>query len=194
MNRKSAKTCYGNHYRNSTPVGYMLREKHVDRWLRIHSLEGGKRYADNDVEKKELLYRHLKTAQHVLGSDSLTLFVSCYSEKSDKLDVLYDNPYWIKNFDFSLFQTIDISEDDEDPYYMFSFVAEFSWDCGIFEEIVSDVADENVSSRVAFFSEKTKGIYAPYDGGADLFFIDKSKKKEAKSLLSNWLSEHESGL
>lgn len=179
-------------YSKSSPAGFMLREAYPERWLRIHSLQNSKRYPDNKTDEEELLFRHIKSAKHVLDGD-LVLFVSVYD---DNPDAPLNGPEWIKDFDFEVVESKNIAEggdDDDDPYYLNTFGAKFNWDEGLFREIILDVAKENVGP-VVFLSRTSKGVFAPYDGGADLFYINEVKKLQAQVELKDWTSSREDGL
>lgn len=185
------KQTWSDEYSKSSPVGFMLRETYPNRWLRIHSLEKSKRYADSRTEEKELLFRHSESAKHVLDTNNLMLFISIYD---DTPEAPLNGPNWLEHFNFRAFESINIAEDDEDdPYYLVTYGAEFNWDEPLFQKIILDVAKENVGP-VAFLSKDSKGVFAPYDGGADLFYINEDKKLEAKTSFKTWISAREDGL
>lgn len=48
---------------NCPPVGYRLRTAFANRWVRLHSLPGSKRYPQGEAEYATVLFRH----NHVLG-------------------------------------------------------------------------------------------------------------------------------
>jgi hypothetical protein len=45
MREVTGEAWWNNHYPEAPPVGFLLRQVYSDRWLRIHSLPGSKRYA-----------------------------------------------------------------------------------------------------------------------------------------------------
>lgn len=185
------KLVWSEDYSKSPPVGFMLREAYPDRWLRVHSLKKSKRYPDNKSEEEELLFRHSKSAKHVLGTSDLRIFVSIYNNVPD---APLNGPDWIGDLKFQIVESKNIAEDDEDnPYYLVTYGTEFKWEESLFKMIILDVAKENVGP-VVLLSKGSKGIFAPYDGGADLFYMSEDKKLEAKTTFKDWISTREDGL
>ncbi len=188
MNRKYE---WSEDYSKAFPVGFMLREAYKERWLRIHNLPHSKRYPEGKNDESELVKRNLESAKHILGTKNITLFVSFYSEAPN---AKLSGPEWIKSFNFNWIACKDISDEDgEDPYYLITYGVNFDWNKELFKKIILDVVNENISN-IAFFSGETKGIFSPYDGGADLFYLDKSQKIIAEKIFKNWLSIREDGL
>lgn len=66
------------------------------------------------------------------------------------------------------------------------------WSPGKFDEIIRQVADDEMRFLL-FFSLETKNAYAPYDGGADLFFNHIPAMHAFKQRYTHWLSNHPSG-
>src|SRR5262245_17461597 len=65
---------------NAPPIGFLLREAEPDRWLRIHSLPGSRRYAVSGPDHAELLRRHNAVATDLLGAGArcaVVLFDVC---------------------------------------------------------------------------------------------------------------------
>jgi hypothetical protein len=54
-------------YPGTVPLGHRMRVSHSPRWLRIHSLPDGKRYAESASEEAALLAAHNRAADLVLG-------------------------------------------------------------------------------------------------------------------------------
>src|SRR5712671_5847453 len=96
-------------FNNCPPVGFMLRDTHGDRWLRIHSLPDSKRYPDNQQESDELLHRHLKVAQFVLQDTESYIFVGIYGDDKD----LAGASKWYSKLPFTKVDRIDVSEEDD---------------------------------------------------------------------------------
>ena len=60
------------------PIGYILRYLFKACWLRIHSLPKGKRYADSEVERTELLKRYTAIFNDCFSSSDPYLIVGFY--------------------------------------------------------------------------------------------------------------------
>ncbi|MCB9229216.1 MAG: hypothetical protein H6618_06355 [Deltaproteobacteria bacterium] len=181
---------WSTYYQNTLPVGFMLREEYGARWLRVHSLPNSKRYPEGKEDEIEVCKRSLESAKDVLGASNITVYFSIYDESKD---AAISGSEWLKSLDFKSIEYKDVSEDDEDPYYLITFGAKFDWDEELFQQIILDVAKENIS-YISFYSKETKGVFSPYDGGADLFYLEPSKREQAQVKFKKWISPREDGL
>jgi len=169
------------------PVAHLLRPVLPDRWLRIHSLPDSKRYADSDAEVAEVLRRHREVAAEVLGrSADAILFLHVWGSEAD--------------FDFTRFgwahglapmEPLRETSDDMGPIVVGAF--RIRWTADGWDALLRDVADDRLSS-VVLLNPETGEVYAPYDGGADLFLAGPERVAELKKRWSAWLSEHPLGL
>ena len=82
--------------------------------------------------------------------------------------------------------------DSESSVWTF-FVREEAWVDGEFNEDLKDLADD-VGYYVAWFDPVHGRIFAPYDGGFDLFPSSFEEVWALKSRFSDWLSDREDGL
>lgn len=168
------------------PAGFLCRRTLADRWLRIHSLPGSKRYADTTAERTELLYRQNAAADYVLGSEvDCQLIITRLGEKKT----------------WSSFETVPLAgrtpehllatDDDGDELQFFGLPV--CWRKGSFDELLAAVADDRTGS-ILFANVQRQCIYAPYDGGADLFFPSHDEALLARVRFRPWLSPREDGL
>lgn len=156
----------------------------------MHSLPESKRYPESKKDELELLNRHRRVASAALDIQDLTLFVGIDSNNSKEF---FEQFRWAKALNFTEFNAYNIADEDEDSYYLHIFQTEFDWSEIIFNQIVLDVANENISS-VTFFCQSSGNVYAPYDGGADLFFPKNEKLIQLKKQFSSWLSKRKDSL
>ncbi|MEM7570586.1 MAG: hypothetical protein AAF337_12405, partial [Pseudomonadota bacterium] len=70
------------HFPDTAPVGWDLRARLEGRWVRFHSLPGGKRYPENDKERSIVLERANLLARAVLG-DAGPFYVYAYVYEPD---------------------------------------------------------------------------------------------------------------
>lgn len=182
-------------FRDVPPVGFLLREAEPDRWLRIHSLHGSRRYPSSDGDWVELLRRHNAVATDLLGEGApcaVVVFHACDVEKSSGLGVrtgltqaelprIGKLPSELWDADHGVFV---------EPVCLFGGAV--TWRSGAFDAFVSAVADNQVCGLIA--AVDTGAVYAPYDGGADLFFPSTWERDAARSRYRQWLSEHPEGL
>ena len=174
------------------PIGHLLRhELTSSRWLRIHSLPDSKRYPETEVEYMEVLRRHNAVAAEVLGRGaSCSLIVSRHVVAAETINwrdeskllgyKLEPTPVWGR------------PPCDNDGFYEFA-VSTVVWTSGAFDHLIRAVADDRESNLV-FFSQITDEVYAPYDGGADLFVRNTPRRHQLRDRWSRWLSSRRDGL
>lgn len=73
------------------------------------------------------------------------------------------------------------------------FATRQRWHTGAFDELNLMCAD-GIAGPYLFANAEKGSAYAPYDGGADLFFSSANAVSEARQKFSEWLSTTESGL
>lgn len=157
-------------------LGWKLREQKPELWFRIHSLPESKRYPESESEEAILLARHNEIAPDVLGLKFHLLLYWHWLESFHGID-------GVKTEDFS-------DEDIETTLYSAKVG---SWEPGGFNKVILAVANDELS-QVVFLNPDTGNVYAPYDGGADIFITSHEHKKILEARYSKWASELESGL
>lgn len=171
----------------ATPVAHIFKEQRSECWLRIHSLPESTRYADNSNEYEILLSRHNEIATGVLGAQSrCILFIGQYVENSAS-KIYLPEIFPLKPNDFQDFTCTQ----DEDMFFKI-WLRLVDWSPGEFDDVIRQVADDEMRFLL-FFSLETENAYAPYDGGADLFFGHISEMHGFKQRYVNWLSKHPTG-
>ncbi len=83
------------------------------------------------------------------------------------------------------------SEQDEDQIQFFAL--QLPWRAGMFDELITAAAEDR-TGPLMFANTATRSAYAPYDGGADLFFHSEASLREANELFAAWRSNREDGL
>jgi hypothetical protein len=183
-------------YGATPPIGFLLREKYPDRWLRIHSLRSAARYPRSGWDYAELVRRHNTIANHVLGlgaESAFLLFRECSEgpppssiwggdvEDKNGLSNLGPIPetYWQE--ELGIFAA---------PICLFGGLVK--WEPGQFDGFIIAVAMNEIRGLIV---ELERGhVYAPYDGGADLFFATAVERDIARGRYHAWLSPHSEGL
>jgi len=171
---------------NALPAAFLLRQHLSDRWVRVHSLPESKRYADSASEYEEILSRQNSVGSFVLGEGNrCTLFIARFGEDRQ----------WSDDALIALIGGVPThllaSDDPEEPMQFFGLQA--TWRKHAFDKLICAVADDK-TGPVLFANADAHAIYAPYDGGADLFFPSSSEANMAKSRFGSWLSTREDGL
>lgn len=166
------------------PVGYLLREAYEDVWLRIHSLPDSKRYADTPDEWRELLRRHRTVADAVLGQGATCWMIrpELTLEQHERETVPFAEA--LAAFDW---KALDLGDSRIDGRPAKLLGVPVPWDATALEPVLRAVADD-LTGPLLFFSMETAQAYAPYDGGADLFFRTRSASQEAVRRWYLWLA------
>lgn len=167
-------------------VGHMLRGVWAERWLRIHSLPGSGRYPLDAADERILLERHLATARRVLGTGEARLWVHTITEGESREPPA---PEWAEGLRFAYVATF--AEPGECSWNRFA--TRVPWDEGLLRRVVLEVAHER-EHAVSWESAATRGVYCPYDGGADCFFRGREELADAREQLADWLSDRADGL
>jgi len=82
-------------------------------------------------------------------------------------------------------------EDPDEPIQFFGL--QVTWNRSAFDKLIFAAADDQ-TGPVLFANTATQTNYAPYDGGADLFFSSPTAVEVAKSEFRLWLSARADGL
>lgn len=155
------------------PIGHVLRTHLHDRWTRFHSLPESKRYAESDSEHEEILRRHLTVASELFApGEPIYIYRSHIRERRLKgrlKHMLAGNQLREK---MVTLPTGLSARHQEDGYYCVRALAT-SWAPACFGVLTRQVADWE-ESGVTFVSPRSKNIYAPYDGGMDVFLYSES--------------------
>ncbi len=166
------------------PAGFLCRSALAERWMRIHSLPESKRYPESVRDYSEMLDRQNSVAEYTLGKRSeCLLFFTRFGEEreltSDELPFLNAAPEHV------------MSLNGDDEYHFFALYV--TWQREKFNELIVACANDQ-TGPILFANVATRRIYAPYAGGADLFFPGRSDVEAARSCFSNWLSKRVDGL
>jgi hypothetical protein len=172
------------------PLGYLLRDVHPERWLRIHALPSAKRYATTALEYTEVLRRYNAGGDEILGDGAPIVFflhTGCAS-----LDL--DRQAREAGLPFPLTPVTQILPDETTTHDQPLCVsgARSQWRAGRFDQFLRAVADDKVDGLV--FASATGQVFAPYDGGADLFFVSELARDLARPRFADWLSGRADGL
>ena len=166
-------------YEKRVPIAYLLRPQLPDLWFRIHSLPQSKRYAENELETQEILRRHNAVAEEVLGTEN-----ECIWFAPDYALQKYSSTF--AEFSGNLFCRYE----EDAPITLFA--AQTVWRPRRFDAILRLVADD-VVRYVLWMNIESGEIFAPYDGGADLFLNSTLRRDELREQFKDWLSPFPGG-
>lgn len=171
---------------DSLPAGFHCRASLSDRWLRVHSLPESKRYAETEAERSELLHRQNAVATYLLGDGAhCELLVTRFGEKSEWL------PWEELPLNGKVPEHVMSAAADGDELQFFALPV--VWQSNAFNDLILAIADDR-TGPVLFADMQRSCIYAPYDGGADLFFRSQHDSDVARVKFQVWLSNREDGL
>ena len=165
-------------WRGDVPVGHLLRSNYESRWVRLHSLPDGKRYADTEDEHAEILHRHRVVLADLLSNstiDDLTVL----AEDWDRRDLATG---WVKRVLPDVWPWRRFAGDQGATSYVWvrSHLSEAQLDA-----LLRAIADDAGS---AILTDSTMSwLYCPYDGGADVILPSAGERDRLASRYAVWL-------
>jgi hypothetical protein len=165
------------------PVGWMLRQDTSVPWVRFHSLPDSKRYPENDLEEGLVLRRAWALGDAILGRGTDCWQVEC---RPKELDL----PYWNVPVTGVASSTFAV---EEDGGLWSSYVLPITWRPDALDATLLAIANEQTGPTL-WINRGTGEIFAPYDGGFDLFPSSADEVARLKAEYKEWLSSHAEGL
>lgn len=160
---------------NAEPMGWKLRETATP-WARFHALPQSKRYAESDIDRAIVLSR-----ANALGSALLNAGAPCWIVEARADDIEGDGEF------FGSYR-----EEQDAPTWRY-YVREGIWENGKFDTEIAQIADDG-PAYIIWISLKTGSIFAPYDGGFDLFPSSENGVEQLRKEYADWLSDRDDGL
>ncbi len=170
VHKMSFENAWAKYHVGERPVGWMLREDGAKNWLRFHSLPASKRSADTDDERSILLARHNALAEEVLGADPCWLVqthLTTHTGESGAADQ-YDPIRATRELGLCFVSTLFVDDEEDRPRRVYA--VQTNWLPGRFDDLLLALADENAGPTL--WMAANGAIFAPYDGGVDLFLAD----------------------
>ncbi|HEY3351948.1 MAG TPA: hypothetical protein VGQ83_01745 [Polyangia bacterium] len=170
------------HFPDVPPLGWRLRAALPERWLRIHSLPGGTRYAEGEAERAEVLRRVNACCDELFAGGGrvaiiLPVWVDAAPRCAGDLARLDPRVAWTE---------------DDDGVARRLYAATFAWRRGILDETFGDVADDKL--RAVLVGLADAAVVAPYDGGVDLFAASAVERDRLAARFAQWRSQRPDGL
>ncbi|MFE2329267.1 hypothetical protein ACFXD5_36100 [Streptomyces sp. NPDC059385] len=170
-----------------------MRRAYPDRWVRLHSLPGSKRYPDDETEYSILLERHHMLLAE-LGPNDNELYVVTREWNGDPEPVTRmadlqrvdpDAQHWGSS----------VQDDDfpDDILYEHEYISRRPRNRTALDPLLRLVADE-VIAGVTLAPLDLRWLYHPYDGGGDVFAPSPAVRDALKAAHPDWLSTHPSGM
>ena len=169
---------WASNYPDCAPIGYQFKWRMAKRWARIHSLPLGKRYPENDDERRELLRRQNTLIDDLIGASTAIQIVTNWMEPDNHL--------------FHSENLVDlgiISLGEGEPEFQCYFWDDI-WETGLFDVLLAMIADEQMRA----FIIGPDCLIAPYDGGVDVILQDAHTAWAFKRRYQDWLPARADGL
>lgn len=181
---------------DTIPVQYRFKQDYFDRWFRIHSLPGSKRYADTDEEWATLLYRQNTIITDLLGDNSSVLLVAGdYDDNENTGDHITETEPCYSNYHFQRISDIDLNAAAPADYmpgdiYRPAF-AQVLWQPNMHNPLLMSIANDETRAFFVVFDQQL--LIAPYDGGIDIILWDAATRDAYKAKYKAWLSVLDNG-
>ncbi len=184
------KSFWKQNFADALPLGYMLRQHIGERWIRFHSLPNSKRYPDSPDDYATLLRRANALADNVFHrAEACWLVISRPDgESADIADIearlaapLARSYRWVD----------DLGGGDLVEWG--TSAVPCVWRAGRFDPLLRRIGDGDAYG-VIWVAQKSGAIFAPYDGGSDIFVADQAERQRLRREFSDWLSPRRDGL
>ena len=169
---------WSRHYGPRLPIGWHLRADEARPWVRFHALPLSKRYAEDDAERATILSRANSLGDEILGASNSCWIVEARSDGSNG-----SGEFWRESAE----------SDDLDSAMWRFYIRSEDWRSGKYNEHLLAIADDR-PNRVIWMRRDTGSVFAPYDGGFDLFLPTWQEVNAIKLDRWAWLSDHPAGL
>ena len=178
---ESFQSSWDRFYGELAPYGWAVRGSDALYWTRFHSLPESKRYAEDESEWRVVLQRANTLASETLGGASTVWLVIPITGNSAVAHVS----------ELGLSDRATFQIEDEEGSQEFA-AGRVSWNAGKFDPLIRDIADDRL--RALWFDPKSGTVFAPYDGGTDLFLPTVEQVEQLRANYPDWLSSHPLGL
>jgi hypothetical protein len=163
------------HFPDTPPVRWIVRNTHEDRWVRLHALPKSKQYAETDQETAEILRR-----ANVLGGKLLGDGGDCWLVGANFYDGSIGAAPWP-----GLVHAFNAHDTVDDQVWAI-FTARVQWRTGAFDELVHKVANDELESAVFWIAVESGIVFAPYDGGFDMIFRSVEQATAFRGFKPEW--------
>ncbi|MET8075224.1 hypothetical protein [Streptomyces sp. NPDC005303] len=174
------------------PVAHELRTRHPERWVRVHSLPGSKRYPVTEEEYAVVLERYNAVLGELFGGGEVYVVTVGWSwerggrEPAERRrEVHPEGVRWLT--------LVDEDDHGRAETYTHLYADRRPWRRGCVDPILREVADD-VLAGVFVTDVGMRRIHHPYDGGADVLLTSPEERERLRGRFTEWLSPNASGL
>ena len=176
------------HRRGYNPIGYELKYAGAPNWVRFHSLPTSKRYADTDEERAVLLERQNTLAAKVLGEGPCWIAQSHWPQPS-----VYERDFFRAARELGLDHALEFLPLTTEGGEWSVHARLTTWPASASRDLLLSIADDQAAPTI-WMSDADGAVFAPYDGGVDLFLPTTKAMLDLKRAHPDWLSSHPAGL
>lgn len=170
---------------SKVPIPDLFKFYFSKSWLRIHSFQDSKRYAETKKDHQNLLTLQNKIISDCFGKNTPIFIVAGhYSPIIYNLEekALYD---WLSAKEINLHAIDPENFDDKDLNYTPKYIQTI-WETNRYNILLKKIANDE--TKAFFISFEKQIIIAPYDGGLDLIIQDDDLRKQLECKYHNFLS------
>ena len=201
---RAFETAWNQFHSGHAPIAHLMRHTGARHWQRFHSLPESKRYPDSKAEMRTVIARANAMAYATLGREDAWLVTSVF-EDDDYIEPPpeADIRRWLERRErrqkrrfqrYAVRPTGMAFREEGDDGVRAIYAAPVRWGDRRFVPLLREIALDGAQSSWLWMSNRTGAVFAPYDGGADLFLPTADALVRAKARWSDWLSVHPSGL
>lgn len=174
------------------PIGHLLRRNISDRWVRFHSLPGGKRYATDAGECREVLGRYNAVLAAVLGeSRSGAIYLVTVEYGPGDLAAGSEPVFVGLHHGAVPWMRAVNAEDPAEAYRL--HVSRQGFTPGDLDDLLRYVADDRTSG-VIIADPELQWLFHPYDGGMDVIAPSVGERDRLAVRFGDWRSDRPDGL
>lgn len=163
------------------PLSFALPKD--NRWVRFHALPASRRYAETPNDEAIILERANTLAAEILGADvSWLVQLGSIDGGWDNAAMRWRDEYRLKSGGTVFY--------DEVAWPLFAGRVQF--EKSKFDGLLNDIAAEK-AFRTLWLSPASGRVFAPYDGGFDIFLESSDAASEMRTKHETWLSSRADG-
>ncbi|MDR6815620.1 hypothetical protein J2X76_000774 [Neorhizobium sp. 2083] len=178
------------------PLSFVMRQAALP-FVRFHYLPGSKRYAETDAEYECIIQRLSALGRIVFDAGEDCWIVRCESPfgGGSKQRTAARSRFMELHPCKPSTRIGEIRLEDEKAIWS-AHAAKCSWDFSSSRQLLSAIADDMTDGNdwTLWFSAGSGRVYAPYDGGIDIFSNSADWIESLRDGFPDWLSEDVSGL
>lgn len=173
------------HYGSTLPLGYLLRKEHREKWTRFHSLPDSQRYPHGLKDFREIVRRASVIVSRLYNQASDLWLIASYDK--EYFNEIGDEPTLFRKYNLksSGERTGNFIYDDEQTTFIFCSSAFGNKLPNLYRIFLEAAVDREMA---ILFDQNTGRVFAPYDGGFDLFDPEQEILDNLEREFGGWMS------